>query len=557
MAAPGLEDYGGAARFVAVVSDLRRAAEHDGCRTLPGGDGDIPRAVILLSSGDNFLPGPTFSASLAKGVPFHESRLVDLSDFTALTLGNHEFDFGPDVLADFITGTAADIPFLSANLDFTAEPRLQELADQGHLRGSLLIERAGRKIGIIGATTEHLPFISSPRKVRAGSVEDAVTREVSALRAGGAEIILLSSHLQGIAAELDLVARVEGLDAVIAGGGDELLINPDDLLVPGHEQLKPFGPYPLDAAAPEGTVPLVTTPGHLLYIGRLELLFDVSGAVIAAGGGLERVDRSAGEDERTRQEITLPLERELSGLAQEQIARSEVALDGRRHPGVRTQETNLGNLLADAMLVRGRHLAHTFGKPPPDIAVVNGGGIRNGSIIPPGPISALDSFTIAPFANFVTIVSPVTPTQLKEIMEHALALAPRAAGSFAQIAGFSVRYDPAGQAQRLDLADGRIVSPGARVRDLVLDDGRIVVRDGVLAENAPSALVVATNDFLARGGDLYPFGRLPPETKTGLGITYQQALSSYLQDDLAGLVGAAAYPEIPPGGGLRIRETVE
>ena len=106
-----LEDFGGAARFVTLVKQQRARATEEGC------------AVLTLSSGDNFLPGPEFTASLENGVPFYDSLVISAIDYDALAIGNHEFDFGPDVLAEFIAGVDS-APFVSANLDVSAEPVL-------------------------------------------------------------------------------------------------------------------------------------------------------------------------------------------------------------------------------------------------------------------------------------------------------------------------------------------------------------------------------------------------------------------------------------------------
>jgi 5'-nucleotidase len=110
-AGTGLEDFGGIARFATVVKNLRAEA-------LDRRNG----AFIMVSSGDNFLAGPEFNASLEKGVPFYDSIGLNRIGYDAMAIGNHEFDFGPDVLAQFIRGFDADVPFLSANLNVTAEP---------------------------------------------------------------------------------------------------------------------------------------------------------------------------------------------------------------------------------------------------------------------------------------------------------------------------------------------------------------------------------------------------------------------------------------------------
>ena len=120
--------------------------------------------------------------------------------------------------------------------------------------------------------------------------------------------------------------------------------------------------------------------------------------------------------------------------------------------------------------------------------------------------------------------------QFKDLLENAVSDLP-GGGRFAQISGFRYTYDP-------DAADG------SRVVDVTLDDGTQIVIGGVVQDGAD--LVVATIDFLARGGDEYPFGDAPFTT---LGVTYQQALFDYIEVGLGGLITATDYPE---GGEGRI-----
>src|SRR5690606_29064313 len=114
--------------------------------------------------------------------------------------------------------------------------------------------------------------------------------------------------------------------------------------------------------------------------------------------------------------------------------------------------------------------AAEFGVTPPQVALQNGGGIRNNSLIPAGPVTELDTFAIAAFANFVSVVPAVPRAQFKEILENAVSRIPAADGRFAQVAGFSFTYDPSQQAQEVDDA-GNVLTPGERVRSVVLDDG--------------------------------------------------------------------------------------
>jgi 5'-nucleotidase len=217
-------------------------------------------------------------------------------------------------------------------------------------------------------------------------------------------------------------------------------------------------------------------------------------------------------------------------------------LDGRRSQ-VRSVETNEGDLIADSLLWQAEQLAPAFGAPAPDVALQNGGGIRNDSLIGPGDLTELDTFDMVPFANFVSIVPDVSRDTFKEILENAVSRVDVGDGRFAQIAGFTFTWDASEEARTLDEA-GNVVTAGTRVRTVELADGTPIVTNGAVVPGA--ALTVATIDFLARGGDQYPFGDVDFAT---LGVTYQQALESYITDGLAGAVTAADYPE---GGEARI-----
>lgn len=537
-AGEGLEEFGGVARFATVVKNLRRA--------------DMRKcAVVTLSSGDNFLAGPEFNASLNKGVPFYDSIALQKIGYDALVLGNHEFDFGPDVLAQFIQGFSSRTRFLSANLDFSGEPTLQRFVRQRRLASSTIVTRKGQKIGIVGATTEDLPFISSPRNVVVEEVASAVEQEIGKLKASGVNVILVATHLQALEEDISLISQLKAanvdVDIYIAGGSNQLLANSQNPLVPGDEA---DGAYPLI----QDGVPLVSTEGDYKYVGRLNVVVDARGNVtdvVEATSGPVRVaggtqPDAVAPDPFIQTNVVEPVQAALDALAQNVIGTSEVALEGRRSPGIRTQETNLGNLVADSLLAQATALAADFGAPAPDVALQNGGGIRNNSLIPAGAISELTTFDILPFANFVTIVPEVSREQFKEILENAVSRVELTDGRFAQVSGFTFAYDPAGTAQVLD-ADGNVTTAGNRVRTVTLDDGTPIVVNGAVVDGP--ALNVATIDFLARGGDQYPFR---DAAFTVLGTTYQQALRRYIEEDLQGQITAADYPE---GGEGRITTT--
>ncbi|HUG88263.1 MAG TPA: 5'-nucleotidase C-terminal domain-containing protein [Actinomycetota bacterium] len=531
-AGTGLEDFGGAARATTLADNLKAAATRG-----PGPGGK--RGVVMLSSGDNFLAGPEFNASLEKGPPFYDAIAMEHIGYDAVAIGNHEFDFGPDVLADFIGSFSDGTPFLSANLDVSGEPTLAALEAEGRIAESVVIRERGERIGIIGATTPRLPSISSPRNVVVHEdVAGEIQEEVDELEGQGVGIIILIAHLQSIQEDLDLAPMLSGVDIMIAGGGDELLANPGDLLVPDGSPI--FGPYPLFATDGDGKqVPVITTNGAYRYFGRLVAQFDRHGEMVGVNGGPVRVSGvppdAVAPDPQVLAEVTEPVQEAIAALAENVVANSEVDLDGVR-ARIRTEETNEGNLIADSLLDRARSLAPAFGAPQADVALQNGGGIRNDSIIPAGPITELDTFDMVPFTNFLSVVPDVPRSQFKELLENAVSRVEFGDGRFAQIAGFSFVWDDGGTPQVVD-NDGNVLTPGTRVVSATLDDGTPIISGGAVV--AGPALNIATIDFLARGGDQYPYRGA---SFTTLGEVYQQSLEAYLTTTLAGQITAADYP---------------
>lgn len=528
--------------------------------------GFAKRGVIFVSSGDNFLASPAFTASLNDGI-WYDAIALDRLRYDAIELGNHDFDFGPDVLADFISEgfrRPGRPPYLAANLDYSGEPALQALADDGVLAKSTVVWERGKRVGIIGAVTPNLPFISSPRNVVVDpDVADVVQEQIDVLEARGIDKIILISHLQDVDGDVALAAELTGIDVMVAGGGDELLANADDLLLPSDDPGDIFGPYPIIATSADGKdVPVVTTSGQYGYLGQLAIGFDRHGNVVEVdedrSGPRRVVSKVVGSDgvrpnRAMQRKVVDPVAVFVDELAANIIGDSEVDLDGRRDPGVRTMETNEGNLIADSQLWQAQQLAATSGVAVPDVALQNGGGIRNDSIIPAGPISLLNTFDMVPFGNFLSVVPDIPRDQFKEILENAVSRTqpgdtPGGTGRFAQVAGFSFSYSATGAAQELD-ADGNVTVPGTRVQEVMLDGGATIVTGGIVVPGAD--VHIAITDFLARGGDQYPFRGAP---FTNVGVSYQQALANYIVAPATdgGLEGSITAADYPVGGEGRI-----
>jgi 5'-nucleotidase/UDP-sugar diphosphatase len=555
----GIEDFGGAARIVTVVKNLRSAAATD--------------VILTLSSGDNFLNGPEFKASLAAFNPaldgantYYDAKALDAIGYDAIVLGNHDFDFGPDLLTDFIsTGFTNTFPrYLSANIDFTGEPALQALVIRGRIAKSIIIEKNGHTFGIIGATTPNLPFISRPGNVVVDpNLVAVVQNEINSLLSGGVNKIIFISHLQDLAEDKALITQLSGVDIAIAGGNNNVLANAEDLLMPGDTS---EGAYPIVVKDLSGRkVSIVTTGGEYKYVGRLIVDFDdTTGEVINIDpdSGPVRVAGGANPDAVmpdpiVQAQVTMPVQAFVDTLETNIIGRSEVALDGLRK-NVRSKETNAGNLVADSLLAEARRLSGSFGAKAPAIALTSGGSIRNNTIISAGEISERDTYDIVPFPNFLSVFEKVSVTTFKDLLENAVSRidiegnsAGSGTGRFAQVAGFSFEYDPSRQAMEIG-NDGNIVTPGERITRVILDDETKLIDDGIIVVDPTYSLAIVTINFLARGGDQYPFRDLP---FTNLYITYQQALSNYIQQGLGGVITAVDYPEGGKGRIARLLDT--
>jgi len=505
----------GIARFVAVVKELQANVTTNG--------------VITLTSGDNFLASKELNASLDKGPPYYDTLALN-GLYDAMALGNHDFDLGPDVTQAFVSGFDPAVPFLSANADFSGEPGLQALVDEGRIASSTIVDVGNTSIGVIGAITPRLSNISSPRGVTiSGDVAAVVNAEAAALEDQGVNKIILISHLQGLAQDQELVPLLVGIDVVVAGGGDELLKNDGDTCLPEEDAA---APYPLMI----GEIPTVTGPGGYRCVGQLDVTFDADGNVTDIVGSAIGVPPDGDPDPDVESRVIEPLAEAVETLNANVIGTSQVDLDGRR-TSVRTMSTNEGQLLADSILNAGAERAEDFGAPLPVIAVANGGGIRNDAVISAGEITEADTFDIAPFGNFV-VTGEVPRDTLKDLLENAASGLPEAEGRFAQVAGFTATVDPRNPGRQIDHEGdcALIGDPGSRVIDLTLDDGTRIVADGDVVPGDPVTL--ATVNFLANGGDCYPLTDLD---FSQVGIVYQQALADFIEGPLGGTISEADY----------------
>ena len=547
-AGSGFEDYGGIARFATVINHIKKEIKSDISST----------SYLTVSAGNNFLAGPVFNVSIKKGVPYYDASALDQIGVDAFTFGNHDFDLGPDILANFIKSFTLTNPvFLAANLDVSQEKSLYRFQKSGTIAGAAIIKRGGEKFGIIGITTPDLQDISSPRNVKVRkNIAAIVQQAINDLKKAGVNKIILLSHLRSIKNEVEVIKKTSGLDIVVAGGGDELLVNnqTDAIAAKIQKGTKIDGPYPmLVKDASKRNVPIVTTPGDYCYVGRLDVIFDSHGEISeilpsskpekVIGGNL----KNAVEPDRIiNKNIIIPIAKAISTSSQ-LIGASKVKLDGDT-AHIRSRETNLGDLVADAVLFCARKNASSFNAPVPSIAMINAGAVRQ--TVPTGQVSGATLFAVCPFYDFITIVENISPENLKQLMETALSCAytgknsapTQETGGFPQVSGMSVIYNPTRPVEK-------------RVKQIKLDSGDLIVRNYKIVQYAPY-INLATLNFLARGGNQWNFSTA---RKVNIGITLQNALINYISAPTAdgGLNKVILKSQYPPEGIGRIMITRE
>lgn len=487
---------------------------------------------------------PLLSANLDfSGVPAGESALAARS--TTAILPVDRFRANPATDPSYVSTAAADI------------------AKHPKIARATIVERGSEKIGLLGVTPPDLVNISSPGSVRVTGPQGSVVVSprsydiealaahlqpvVDSLRNAGCNKIVLISQLQQIDNEKALAQALDGVDVVIAGGSGTIYVNDPANLLPGDSAA---GRYPFLTTDKMGRrVAIVSTEGQYQYVGQLVVDFDAEGDVVGFSGDTlpttqARVAALWGNADPfapgTRGAAVKALTDAVGAIINSKdgliLGRSSVFLEGRR-TAVRQQESNFGNLSADANLWYAQQY-----DPSVRISLKNGGGIRNaigstsptGELLPTranptagkqaGDISRLDIEDSLKFNNALSLLS-LTAAQLQLLLEHGVAASNGAGpdratpGQFCQLGGLVVVVDLAQPAQRYTSVSNVItgITHGERVRyAALLDDAGqpsdVLIADGQVLD-PDRMLRMVTLNFLANpgsagsdfGGDSYPY----------------------------------------------------
>jgi 2',3'-cyclic-nucleotide 2'-phosphodiesterase (5'-nucleotidase family) len=528
------------------------AAEYNHTLILAGGDSFIPGAFLNAGS-DPALDAVVSVGKTALGRP--EMALLNLIGVDASAIGVHEWDLGSEVFTSAVqadgTWVGAQFPFLAANLAFTgdsaANARFSSVpfdgttslvplagALKGRLAPVTVVEKGGERIGLIGVTTQLLAHLSEPSgTVVAGTTGQNLTLLAAQVQAWldelqdeGVNKTVLLSHLRDPVLEQELATKLRGVDVILAAG------------VPGYA-----GDYPVVTQDQLGEpLLIVSTGGELSQLGRLVMDFDLDGRLI-----VENLPNHAGEN--GLQAVTPAnvaaawnvTPETLSGTAfapgtkgaavteltnavravwtlKESNVKGFTAVHLEGGTAVGHQETNLGNLVADAHLARLR--AVVGGETTALVSLVHAGSLRTpiGAVTddlangirkrpplgalsfnkPAGAVSQLDIESTLRL-NHGLMTFETTAQGLKNLLEHGVAAWPNRT-RFPQVGGVQFAWDPARPAGdrvtsiSLLQADGRAGAPLYKIGPLAQ----------ALLDKAPTVIRVVTLNALANNGEGYP-----------------------------------------------------
>ncbi|MEG2017423.1 MAG: 5'-nucleotidase C-terminal domain-containing protein [Clostridium sp.] len=424
---------------------------------------------LLVDAGDT-LHGLPF-ATLNKGADI--VNLMKLAGYDLMAPGNHDFNYGYERLLELATlAVESDNGFniISANVLKDNKPIL--LPNE-------IKEIDGVKVGFFGLTSPETTYKTNPNNVKGLDFADSIVtakQQVADLKAQGAEVVIALAHIgtdEATEVRSDMIAdEVEGIDVIIDGHSHST--------------------YPNGYTTKNGTL-IVSTGQYEGNLGRVSLIVDskTKEIKVKTASLISKEQALTYTPDSVVTDAIKAIDKEQSVGLSEVVGNNLTLLNGVRED-VRSKETNLGNLIQDSMLF----------ETGADIAISNGGNIR--ANIDLGEITKGEIITVLPFGNYI-VTKYLTGAQVKEVLEFAVSKAPAVNPAFAHVAGIKFSYDeskPAGQ----------------RIIEITMDGKRLDMEKKYL---------VATNDFLAVGGDNYPsFKEIPTENEFG---AMEEALADYIK----------------------------
>lgn len=458
--------FGGSARLVTAIKDARARAGNS----------------ILVDGGDQFQG--TLFYTYYKGKLTAE--MMNTLGYDGMTVGNHEFDDGPEVLRGFMD--AVEFPVLMSNADVSREPHLADV-----LKKSTVIERGGEKIGLIGLTPQNTDELASPGdNITFTEPAHAVQGEVDKLTEMGVNKIIVLSH-SGYLVDKAVAEKTKGVDVIVGGHSNTYLSNTSE---------RAEGPYPTMV----GDTAIVQAYAYGKFLGELNVVFNDAGEIVSAKGEPLIMDASVHEHPETVARIA-EMAKPLDEIRNRIVAQTAQEIVGVRED-CRARECAMGNLIADAMLDRVKDQGI-------QIALQNGGGIR--ASIDAGDVTMGEVLTVLPFQNTLSTFQ-ISGETLLAALENGVGKVEEGAGRFPQVAGLKFTFSgsaPAGKrVSNVMVMEGEAYAPldKAKMYGVVSNnyvrnggDGYKMLRDAENAYDYGPDLADVTAEFLAKNGPYTPY----------------------------------------------------
>lgn len=356
---------------------------------------------IVLDAGDNY-QGTFWYSAMRYNVTAH---FLNLLPTDATVLGNHEFAHRVEGLVPLLRMLKS--PVVVSNIDDRLEPSMQGLFKKSHI-----VERSGRKIGIIGVILRETSDIANTDDLRFTDEVVAIRNEATRVRQAGANIIVVLSHC-GLTRDREIASETgDFVDVIVGGHSHSFLYSTRGDELPGPDK-------------PEDTYPIVVTPkshsnrkvlivqayAFAKYVGDLTVYFNAAGHVRYYQGNPWYLSRDIEEDPVIVQEL-VPWREEADRQGRRVIGSSLVNLTNAR---CRHEECAVGSFAADAFV-------HETQLKFPDVqvfaSIIQAGGLR--SSFPQGDITYGDVVTFMPFENTLDILQ-LRGDVLIDVFEHSVA----------------------------------------------------------------------------------------------------------------------------------------
>ena len=457
--------------------------------------------TLLVDAGDYIQGDPTVSASQGKTA----IELMNSTGYDAATVGNHEFDYG---YANLKTISAqANFPILATNVRYNGAT-----AFDSH---TIFTAANGKKIGVFGLETPETATKAHPAKIQGVTfvggqdMMKLAQTEVDTLKAAGCDYVICLGHL-GIDAEstgnrsLDVLNAVTGIDVFIDGHSHSTL-----------DQIKAA----TNGTGKVGNAYLTSTGTKLANVGVVDIAPD--GTITTSNVPLDTLTAENADTAAVIRRIQQQIDADYGAV----FAQSEVQLNGEKAQ-VRTGETNLGDLITDAMLWQ----AGTLGEKV-DAAISNGGGIRASLSV--GGLTKKDINTVLPFGNTLYLVK-LTGAQLLEALEASTCSLPESIGAFPQVSGIEYTVNTGAKFSSTENYPGSTYGKPNAVNRMTIQSV------GGAAFDPAETYTIVTNDFLGAGGDTYyTFKSSPVGYDTG--VPLDEVLMDYITAQCKGTITKAAY----------------